>query len=192
MDERAPSPHPRLQEPSRRFAGSRRLARSERGTAVVEFALIAPLLFLLVFGIIEFGRVLNAYNQMTQLAGQGARAAAVNRNPDGTPVAAGNPPGTVDPNCQGTQYSIQCQLADYYAEKDALSDVKVCIPSLPSAIGSPVTVHVTYRYSFTVGLFGFAHLNLSATQTERAEALPGGSGYVAGSYQNGVTSPSCT
>jgi hypothetical protein len=192
MDERAPMPRPRHQGPSRRFAGSRRLARSERGTALVEFALVAPLLFLIVFGIIEFGLILNAYNQLTQLAGQGARAAAVNRNPDGTPVGAGNPPGTVDANCEGTQYSIQCQLADYYAEKDALSDVKVCIPSLPAAIGSPVTVHVTYRYKFRVGLFGFAHLHLSTTQTERAEGLPGGSGYVAGSYQNGVTSPTCT
>src|SRR5262249_11331792 len=84
MDERAPLPHARLTEPSRRFRGARRLVRSERGTAVVEFALVAPLLFLLVFGIIEFGRILNAYNQLTQLAGQGARAAAVNRNPDGT------------------------------------------------------------------------------------------------------------
>jgi Flp pilus assembly protein TadG len=151
--------------------GARRLVRSERGTAVVEFALVAPLLFLLVFGIIEFGRVLNAYNQLTQLAGQGARAAAVNRNPDGTAVGAAS--GTVDnANCGGKTYSNQCQLAGYYAKNDALSNVHVCIPTLPSAIGQPVTVHVTYRYNFLVGLFGFGHIDLSATQTERAEATP--------------------
>ena len=51
--------------------------RSERGTAVVEFALVGPILFLLVLGILDFGRALNYYNTLTQLAGQGARAAAV-------------------------------------------------------------------------------------------------------------------
>ena len=54
----------------------------------MEFALIAPLLFLLLFGIIDFGRALDYYNQVTQLAGQGARAAAVNRNPDGSPITS--------------------------------------------------------------------------------------------------------
>src|SRR6478736_8649423 len=103
MDERAPTPHPRHQGPSRRLSGARRRARSERGTAVVEFALVAPLLFLIVFGVIEFGRVLNAYNQLTQLAGQGARAAAVNRNPDGTQIAASS--GTVDDaDCSSKSY----------------------------------------------------------------------------------------
>ena len=82
MNERAPLPRTRLAGPSRRLSGARRLARSERGTAIVEFALIAPLLFFLVFGIIEFGRALNYYNDLTQLAGQGARAAIVSRNPD--------------------------------------------------------------------------------------------------------------
>ena len=43
-------------EPSRLSAG--RLG-SERGTAVVEFALVGPLLFLLVLGILDFGRALN-------------------------------------------------------------------------------------------------------------------------------------
>src|SRR5262249_25698707 len=67
----------RLSRPRGRFGV---LRRDEGGTALVEFALIAPLLFLLIFGIIDFGRALNYYNELTQLAGQGARAAAVNRN----------------------------------------------------------------------------------------------------------------
>jgi len=181
MDERAPSPHPRYEGPSQHFSGARRLARSERGTAVVEFALVAPLLFLIVFGIIEFGRILNGYNQLTQLAGQGARAATVNRNPDGTAIAAVS--GTVDDtHCGGKTYSIQCQLAKYYAKNDSLSNVKVCIHSLPALPGAPVTVTTTYRYNFITGLFGFAHIDLSSTQTERAE---GTVTYTAGD-QNGA------
>jgi len=161
------------------LSGARRRARSERGTAVVEFALVAPLLFLIVFGVIEFGRVLNAYNQLTQLAGQGARAAAVNRNPDGTQIAASA--GTVDnADCGGHSYSIQCQLSNFYAKNDGLSNVSACITSnppdaqhpFPGAVGAPVTVRVKYVYNFTTGLFGFAHITLSATQTVRAEATP--------------------
>lgn len=181
MDERAPLPRLRLEEPSRRSGRTRRLVRSERGTAVVEFALVAPLLFLIVFGIIEFGRILNAYNQLTQLAGQGARAATVNRNPDGTAIAAAS--GTVDDaDCSGKTYSIQCQLSKYYAENDSLSNVKVCIHSLPASPGAPVTVNTSYRYTFITGLFGFAHIDLSSTQTERAE---GTVTYTAGD-QNGA------
>jgi Flp pilus assembly protein TadG len=170
MDERAPTPRTRHQGPSRRFSGARRLVRSERGTAVVEFALVAPLLFLLVFGIIEFGRILNAYNQLTQLAGQGARAAAVNRNPDGTAIAASS--GTVDnTDCGGRSYSIQCQLSKYYAKHDSLANVKSCIVNTAQT-GQPVTIKVSYRYNFLVGLFGFAHIDLSSTQSVRSEGTP--------------------
>jgi Flp pilus assembly protein TadG len=183
MEKGALAPHQRawgLPGPLRKL---RRLTRSERGTAVVEFALIAPLLFLLVFGIIEFARILNAYNDITQLAGQGARAAAVSVNPDGTAVGASS--GTIDDADCGSAgtHSIQCQLSRFYAKQDSLSGVNVCIPSLPSAIGQPVTVHTSYVYNFSVGLFGFTQITLSTTQTERAEAP---ATYTAGD-QNGAT-----
>src|SRR5262249_49943164 len=61
----------------------KQLFKNERGTAVVEFAVIALPLCLIIFGILDFGRALNYYNDVTQLAGQGARAAAVNENVDG-------------------------------------------------------------------------------------------------------------
>ena len=183
MDKGAPAPQQRAWGLPRPLRTMRRLARSEHGTAVVEFALVAPILFALVFGILEFGRVLNAYNDMTQLAGQGARAAVVNRNPDGTSVGAGTVDGAP---CETQAYSIQCQLAGFYARQDSLSNVKVCIvnPNAPTpiAIGMPVTVHVTYTYNFSEGLLGFSSIPLSSTQTERAEAAPT---YSTGVDQNG-------
>jgi Flp pilus assembly protein TadG len=171
---------------SRTRRGLCRLLGSERGTAVVEFALVAPILFLLVFGILDFGRALNYYNDITQLAGQGARAAAVTRNPDGTAIAATS--GTVDnADCGGKAYSIQCQLKNYYpTDAELQNGVHICIPSSPSAVGQPVTVHVTFAFNFTDGLFGFTTLNLSSTQTERAEATP------ATDYSGNETGATCT
>jgi Flp pilus assembly protein TadG len=44
-----------------------------RGTAAVEFALVAPLLFLLILGMIEFGRVLMVQQLITNASREGAR-----------------------------------------------------------------------------------------------------------------------
>lgn len=49
----------------------------ERGAAVVEFALVVPLLLSLVFGIISFGYMLSFRQALSQGAAEGARAAAV-------------------------------------------------------------------------------------------------------------------
>src|SRR5687767_15081283 len=47
--------------------------RNRRGAAVVEFAMVAPLLFLLIFGLIEFGRVVMVQQVLTNGAREGAR-----------------------------------------------------------------------------------------------------------------------
>lgn len=49
----------------------------ERGAVVVEFALLLPVLLLIVCGIIDFGRALNAQITLTQAAREGARLAAL-------------------------------------------------------------------------------------------------------------------
>lgn len=49
----------------------------ERGAAAVEFALIAPLVILLLFGIISYGYMLSFRQAISQGAAEGARAAAV-------------------------------------------------------------------------------------------------------------------
>lgn len=52
-------------------------ARRDRGAAAVEMALLLPLLLLLIFGIIDFGRMLNAQIAVTEAAREGARAAVI-------------------------------------------------------------------------------------------------------------------
>lgn len=54
--------------------------RNRQGAAVVEFALIAPVLFLLAFGIIEFGRMVMVQQVLTNASREGARVAVL----DGT------------------------------------------------------------------------------------------------------------
>jgi Flp pilus assembly protein TadG len=50
----------------------------DRGASLVEFAILAPFLLLLLFGIIEFGWLFGQYNDVRHGAREGARFAAVN------------------------------------------------------------------------------------------------------------------
>jgi Flp pilus assembly protein TadG len=50
---------------------------SDLGAAAVEFALILPVLVLLIFAIVDFGRMLSTKIAVTEAAREGARAAAV-------------------------------------------------------------------------------------------------------------------
>jgi Flp pilus assembly protein TadG len=61
----------------RRPAGGR---DRDRGAVAVEFALVLPILLLVVFGIIDFGRMLNAQITLTQAAREGARWAALSQS----------------------------------------------------------------------------------------------------------------
>lgn len=53
------------------------LARENRGQSVVEFALVFPLLLVLLIGIAEFGRAWMTMNTLTSAAREGARLAVV-------------------------------------------------------------------------------------------------------------------
>jgi Flp pilus assembly protein TadG len=55
----------------------RRFVSEQRAASMVEFAIVAPLLFLIVFGIIDFGRAFFLYNNLTNAARDGARVGAV-------------------------------------------------------------------------------------------------------------------
>jgi hypothetical protein len=153
----------------------RRLGMEQRGTAMVEFALVTPLLFGLLIAILDFGQALNYYNQQTQLVGLGARAAVVSRCPDGTAIGTGN--------CT----TIQQQLVDDYATGAIRNKTNICInptgspvSDAVSPIGQPVTVTATYDFHmipFNVSLAGHnigipGTITISASQSERQEAPP--------------------
>jgi len=56
---------------------NRRRRSREGGAALVEFALIAPLFIMLVFGMIDFANTFNDYNSVRQGVREGARQAVV-------------------------------------------------------------------------------------------------------------------
>ncbi|WP_247046478.1 TadE/TadG family type IV pilus assembly protein [Arthrobacter rhizosphaerae] len=70
---------------------------SERGAAAVEFALVAPILVMLLLGIMEFGRAYNAQVSLTNAAREGVRVMAVSNNQASARTAAKNAVVSLNP-----------------------------------------------------------------------------------------------
>ena len=137
---------------------------SERGQAMVEFAIIAPVFVLLVAGIIQFGVALNYWLDMQRIANQGARWAVVNAYPGcGLDVTGPCPPN-------GSQQS----LAQYLASESISGGLNPCVEiTIPSGgtVGNPVTVRLATTFDF-VPIVGIGRLNLGADATMRIEQPP--------------------
>jgi TadE-like protein len=106
----------------------------DRGAAAVEFALLLPVLLLILFGIIDFGRALNAQITLTQAAREGARLAAL-----------GVPSATVITRAQ--------------TAATGLSPVTVTVSStcpVNAGTGVDAVVTVTYTFSFITPVGAFA------------------------------------
>lgn len=54
-----------------------RKSKNRKGAAAVEFALVAPVFFLLIFGIIEFGRAMMVQQILVNASREGARRAVL-------------------------------------------------------------------------------------------------------------------
>lgn len=68
--------------------------KKNKGQAIVEFALIIPLFLILVFGILEVGRLVFMQMTVAQAAREGARAVAVSGDRTQAAVAVNKFPGT--------------------------------------------------------------------------------------------------
>lgn len=56
------------------WTSANRFGRNEAATSAVEFAMVAPVLLLMIFGIIGYGYVLGIYHSIQQVASEAARA----------------------------------------------------------------------------------------------------------------------
>ncbi|RCS54241.1 pilus assembly protein [Bremerella cremea] len=80
-----------LRAPDLRLDKACRLFRLNRsGAAVVEFAIVAPLFILLIFGMIEYGRMVMVQQVITNASREGARRAVLDGATTSTAVAAVN------------------------------------------------------------------------------------------------------
>jgi len=85
-----------------------RIRKLQRGAALVEFALISSLLFLLLFGIIEVGLILGDQSEVGQAAREAARSAAV-----------GSPIETAQASAVAAGTGLKLTTAGVYLEKSA-------------------------------------------------------------------------
>jgi Flp pilus assembly protein TadG len=88
----------------------------------VEFAVVLPVLMAFILGIIYFGRFEDYNNQVTQLAEEGARAAAVDFNPPGTSTLQQYILSQAQPELQsGSSDVTQAQVFIYYPTTQPIS-----------------------------------------------------------------------
>jgi Flp pilus assembly protein TadG len=128
--------------------------RAERGQTAVEFALVAPVLILLLLGVVQMGIAFNNYVTVTDAARAGARKAIVARLSGLT---------TSD-----ITQAVQSAASDLNQTK---LGVTVADPSDPtwSTAGSTITVTVTYPYSISLLGMVVSSGNLTSTMTDRLE-----------------------
>jgi Flp pilus assembly protein TadG len=130
---------------------TRRSRSSEDGQTAVEFALVLPLLAVLLFAIVQFGVTFHDYVTVTDASRVAARKAAVSRfvgDFGASAEAAGeNAAASLDEDALG----VECEAEDW------------------GAPGSDVSCTVTYPYSIDVLGWVVADGTLTSETTERLE-----------------------
>ena len=155
----------------------RRAGRDERGQAMVEFALIAPLFLMLVVGVIQFAVALNFWFDMQRLVNQGARAATVNCGAESATQPANlclTDSGTAD-----LERSLREQVISRGNGTKDPGAVEICyVPPdtsvtspTPATVGDAVRVTVKDRYRLQA-IVGLAKIDLRARATMRLEQVP--------------------
>jgi len=142
--------------------------RDESGQAIVEFALVLPVLILILFAMIHFGKAINYWNDATHLTAEAARFAAVDRKPD---------PGNGD--------SLQLQIKNQGDTAELrgggtpsmAQPAQVCVdfPNGSSNPGDPVRVQMTFTYAWLPLIgnrVGAAQSTISSSTVMRLEAAP--------------------
>ena len=71
--------------------------KKNSGQTLVEMAILLPVLVALIFGMTDFGRVLNSYLVATEASREGARVAALSGNDAAVELAVSNAAANLDP-----------------------------------------------------------------------------------------------
>lgn len=106
-----------------------RLLRRQDGQGIVEFALVVPVLVLIIFGILESGRFLDVWLVATNAAREGARTGAVHATPSEITAAVWAAAPTLSPG-----------------------STTIEIVNAQGTSGTPITVRVRHSFLFVVPL----------------------------------------
>ena len=113
---------------NRSSGASRRRPRRNSGQALVEFAVVVPILILLILGLVDFARAWNTYQVITDAAREGARTAVID-----------NP--TV------TEADVLVTMSSAMARAGLnTTDATITITGFRSGRGNPTTVQIDYEY----------------------------------------------
>jgi Flp pilus assembly protein TadG len=125
----------------------------DRGAVAVEFALLLPVLLLLLFGIVDFGRLLNAQIVITQAAREGSRLQAL-----------GVPAATVVTKTQAAAVELPLPLP-------TVNTGTVCPANAGASVDAVVIVTYTFTFLTPVGAIGrmFGSNNYGTTLTLTAQ-----------------------
>ncbi|MBA3259719.1 MAG: pilus assembly protein [Gemmatimonadales bacterium] len=127
-----------------------RSLRGARGQALVEFALILPVILLLVVGMLEFARAWNLHQVMTDAAREGARIAVLDDDVPQDSVKAAM-----------WRHLAQFGYDPQYADMDITPDDKFKVA------GEPITVDLSLPYRFAI--LGPTSILMRSTFTMRNE-----------------------
>ena len=111
--------------------------KNQKGAAAIEFAIISPILFILLFGIIEFSIALYDKAMITNASREGARAGIVFNHPN--PISDAEIIAVVNNYC-----------ADHLISLGDDSVVSTTFPIRGMNTGDQLAVRVTYTYNFIV------------------------------------------
>ncbi|HUJ94964.1 MAG TPA: TadE family protein [Terriglobales bacterium] len=143
----------------------RLITRDESGAEMAELAFVLPLLFMLLFGIMWFGRAFQIYSTVNQAARAAAEAAAV---PSCAGGSCGSPNTFYAQPCSGSACALKTNVVDPILQAAHLDPTQVqnfsstsaamnCAPPGPCSGPGPqetgVQVSFTYPYSFKLNGF---------------------------------------
>jgi Flp pilus assembly protein TadG len=126
--------------------------KNQKGQTMAEFAIVVPVLLLVVFAIVQLGIVFHHYVTLTDATRAGVRQGAVSRH------LASDPEDAVEDRVRDSAVNL---------DQDEL-DVDVTAPDGWEQ-GADVTVTATYPYDINLLGFVVASGDLTSTATERVE-----------------------
>ena len=153
---------------------SRRRRSGTRAQALVEFALVAPIFFILLFALIDFGRYVYYVQILNNAAREGARYAIVH-GANGIPSSGPAAPGTTssDPSGANVRSTVRNYLVGVIGQSTALT-VNVCWQtsngvgapcSGDNARSNPVEVTVDYQFRSVIPIVPIPPINVQGAST---------------------------